>query len=227
MKIVAIIPAAGAGKRLDCKTAKPYLKLGDKPLLAYSLIVLEKSKRISQIILVVEKKQLSRTKKLIKRFNITKVKWIVPGGAWRSESVRNGLERVDKDTDFVLIHDGARPFITADIIDDCLKAAVKFKAVISGVRCVSTIKQVSKNLNVVSTLDRSILWQVHTPQVFAYKLLKKAYAQFASKKMIFFDDASLMEQLPYKVKVVPGSYNNIKITTADDLALARAILKIK
>ncbi|MFH2137640.1 MAG: 2-C-methyl-D-erythritol 4-phosphate cytidylyltransferase [Candidatus Omnitrophota bacterium] len=225
MKIVAIVPAAGSGSRLGFKTAKPYIKLGDKPLLAYALLALQKTKLINSIVIVAEKKNIKQAQRLVKRFNITKAVKVVAGGRIRSESVKNGLCFLSGDTDFVVIHDGARPFISTKNIEDCIQAAIKSKAAICAVRCVSTIKSVDKHLNVVATLDRNKLWQIQTPQVFSYTLMKKAYDALTDLKNGFFDDASLIEQLPYKVKIVPGSYLNIKITTKDDLIIAKAILK--
>ncbi|MBU4304188.1 MAG: 2-C-methyl-D-erythritol 4-phosphate cytidylyltransferase [Candidatus Omnitrophica bacterium] len=223
--IVAIVPAAGSGKRLKLKQAKPYVCLDGKPLLAHTLQVLEKSRKIKAIIVVVEKMQLARARALVKKFGINKVTAIVAGGATRSESVLRALAAVAPDTEFVLIHDGARPFASVALIDRCIRAALRHKAVICAVPCAQTIKAVDKNLDVISTLERSVLWQVQTPQVFAYSLLTRAYEKYKKGKVSFFDDASLVEQLPYKVRVVPGTDTNIKITTLDDLKIARALLK--
>ena len=132
---------------------------------------------------------------------------------------------LDEDTDYVLIHDGARPFLESRIIDKCLAEVIKHKAVICAVPCSSTIKQADKKLRVVSTLDRNSLWQVQTPQVFAYKLIRCAYGKIKDAKTGAFDDASLVERLGRKVKIILGSNLNIKITTQADLRLARAIIK--
>ncbi len=225
--VTAVIPAAGLGKRLGASVSKPYVCLNNKPLLAYTLTALEKSEKVKTIILVVEKNQISRAKSLVSRYNIRKVALVIRGGLTRSESVRNGIFSLGKDTDFVLIHDGARPFVSVALIDKCIRAAELYKAAICAVPCVATIKSVDNNLNVISTFDRNKLWEAQTPQVFSYKIIKKAYESLDKGNKIFFDDASLVEQLPHKVKIVPGEYFNIKITTRADLEIARAILRRK
>ncbi len=224
-KLSAIVPAGGTGVRLQSKTAKPYISLNNKPLLWYCLNSLERSRKINDIIIVSEKINLRRAGNLIKKFNFKKVKAVVAGGVTRGESVYNGLRMLDEDTDYVLIHDGARPFLESKLIDKCLTAVIKHKAVICAVPCSSTIKQADKKLRVVSTLDRNSLWQAQTPQVFAYKLIQSAYGRFRNEKTGVFDDASLVERLGRKVKIVPGTNINIKITTQADLKIARAIIK--
>lgn len=226
-KLSAIVAAAGTGVRLRSKTAKPYISINNKPLLWYCLNVLGKSDKINDIIISCEKSNIERVKDLIKKFKLKKIKDVVAGGATRSASVYNGLKALDEETDYVLIHDGARPFLTRDLIDRCFAAALKHKAVICAVICSSTIKQADKKLRVISTLDRNSLWQVQTPQVFSYKLIRCAYDKFKNKKSGAFDDASLVEKLGQKVQIVPGNNLNIKITTPADLKIARAILSNK
>ncbi|MFH1459529.1 MAG: 2-C-methyl-D-erythritol 4-phosphate cytidylyltransferase [Candidatus Omnitrophota bacterium] len=227
VKIVAIVPAAGSGIRLGHKISKPYIQINNHPLLSYSLRLLQKSPKINEIIVVVEKGKTAQAKKLIKRYKINKVKKIVLGGPTRSESVKNGLKVVEPGTDFVLIHDGARPFLTKSILDRCLKEVIKHKAVICAVKCSSTIKSADRNLYVTSTLDRNSLWEVQTPQVFSYDLIMRAYEKVQNKSKNFFDDASLVEKLSggKRVKIVEGTRTNIKITTTDDLKIAKALLK--
>ncbi len=223
----AIVPAAGSGVRMQSKTAKPYISLNNKPLLWYCLNALERSRKINNIIVVSERNSLKRAGNLIKKFNFKKVKAVVAGGATRSESVYNGLKAFDKAPDYVLIQDGARPFLNSKLIDACFSAAIKHKAVICAIPCSSTIKRADKNLHVISTLDRNSLWQVQTPQVFAYKLIRLAYENFNGNKAEAFDDASLVERLGHKVKIVSGTNMNIKITTRADLKIAKAILKLQ
>ena len=223
-KLSAIVPAAGTGVRLGSKTAKPYISLNNKPLLWYCLNALEKSGKIKDIVISSEKANIKRTENLVNRFKFKKVKAVVSGGATRSASVRNGLMALADDTDYVLIHDGVRPFLNNELIDRCFSEAIKHKAVICAVACSSTIKQADNNLTVVSTLDRNRLWQVQTPQVFSYKLIICAYEKFKNKKAGAFDDASLVEKIGQKVKIVPGNSMNIKITTPEDLKIAKAII---
>ncbi len=224
-KLSAIVPAAGIGLRLKSKTAKPYISLNNKPLLWYCLNALERSEKIKDIIVSCGKANIRRTERLIKKYKFKKIKAVVAGGPTRSASVYNGLMALDTDTDYVLIHDGARPFLDDELIDKCFRSVIKHKAVICAVECSSTIKKADKNLRVISTLDRNSLWQVQTPQVFAYRLMLKAYENLKNRKGGFFDDASLVERLGQKVKIVQGHNMNIKITTPEDLRIARAILK--
>lgn len=224
-KLSAIVPAAGIGLRLKSKTAKPYISLNGKPLLWYCLNALDRSRKVSGIVLVSEKAHLKRAAALIKKYKFRKIKAVIAGGVSRTESVYNGLSALDKDTDYVLIHDGARPFLDNKLIEDCFAGARKYKAAICAIPCLSTIKQADKKRRVVATLDRDVLWQVQTPQVFDYKLLCKAYDNFKDKKAGAFDDASLVERLGLKVRIVEGNNRNIKITTQEDLKLARAMLK--
>ncbi|MFH2146075.1 MAG: 2-C-methyl-D-erythritol 4-phosphate cytidylyltransferase [Candidatus Omnitrophota bacterium] len=221
--VLAIVAAAGSGNRLRKKIPKLYLKIGKKPLLAYSLLCLEHSKKIDQIIVVSARRYMKLTQRIVRDYNIAKVRKIVAGGKTRSESVNNGLKHVPPKTDLVLIHDGARPFISQKIIDTCIKTGLRYKAVICAVPCVSTIKSVDEQLKVITTLNRNMLWQVQTPQVFDYKVIKRAYQRVEGKKLSFSDDSALVEKLGHKVKVVFGSYLNMKITTPEDLKLARAI----
>jgi 2-C-methyl-D-erythritol 4-phosphate cytidylyltransferase len=225
LKIAVIIPAAGTGQRLGYKTGKPYIKLNNKALVSYCLDTFAETPAITEIIIAVEKTQLQRAKNLVKRQGISKIKAVICGGQTRSESVRNALNILDKNTDYVLIHDGARPFVSKKLIESCIQAVIKYKAVICAVPCTATIKSVDKNLNVMATLDRNSLWQVQTPQAFSYKLIMSAYEKINQKDIDFFDDASLVEQIPHKVKIVPGLNNNIKITTVEDLKLAKAMIK--
>jgi len=225
IKVSAIVPAAGSGIRLKSKVAKPLVVLNGKPLLWYTLRALEASPRITDIIVVAEKKLTGRIEKMLKKFRFKKIKAVTAGGSTRSESVSNGLACVEEDADFILIHDGARPFLSFSIIERCLKQALKKKAVVTAVPCTSTIKKVDSNHKIISTLERDLLWEVQTPQVFAAELLRRAYINFKKEGRGYFDDASLVEKLSHNVHVAPGARTNIKITTQDDLKLAKAILK--
>ncbi|MDD5746334.1 MAG: 2-C-methyl-D-erythritol 4-phosphate cytidylyltransferase [Candidatus Omnitrophica bacterium] len=226
-KVAAIIPAAGSGTRLGGSIAKPYLLLRGIPLLAYPLRVMQQSRRITNIVVAVEPGRMRRARGIIRRFGISKAGQVIAGGATRSESVWNALRSLEPDTDLVLIHDAARPFISRALLDECIAAAMRYGAVLCAVRCAATIKSVDKDLRVTATLDRNALWEVQTPQVFSYQLIMNAYRKSFSGKKSFFDDASLIERLPHPVKVVPGSAINMKITTPDDLKIARAIARMR
>ena len=223
MKIIAIVPSAGKGSRIKSKVAKPYLKLGNKPILAYTLETLERSDYISGIIVAVSQGRKKEALKIAKKYNIKKLKRVVIGGATRFKSVFNCLKYVDSDTDYVLIHDGARPFLTEDIIRRVILEAKKVGAALAAMPTTSTIKKVGKNLDVLSTPPRKELWEAQTPQAFKKEVIVKAYNK--NKKIKATDDAMLVELLGKKVKMVKGSYRNIKITTREDLELAKLLIK--
>ncbi|HOW35138.1 MAG TPA: 2-C-methyl-D-erythritol 4-phosphate cytidylyltransferase [Candidatus Omnitrophota bacterium] len=223
MKTQAIIAAGGQGVRLKTALPKTLVPLRGKPILAYTLAAFERSPLINSIVVVGHKGYLPDFQKLIKRYRLRKVKYVVAGGKTRRESVDNGLKILDKDTDFVAIHDGARPFVTKEMIAQSIACARKHSAAIIAVPVKPTIKAVnSATMTVGRTLDRKTLWEVQTPQVFKKEIILKAHSKI--KDIHASDDACLVEKVGIKVKVVAGDYRNIKITTPDDLIFARAIL---
>jgi 2-C-methyl-D-erythritol 4-phosphate cytidylyltransferase len=230
MLVTAIVLAAGRGMRFKFKIAKPLFKLDTKPVIIYSLQVLSRHRQIGDIVLVVNAKNKKRILREVKRYRITKLAKTIEGGRRRQDSVANGLKAIDSRTDLVLIHDAARPFINAKMISSAVKEAAKSGAAITGVPVKATIKSArSSELRAQSypvvekTLDRKRLWEIQTPQVFCKDLILKAYRRFGNADVT--DDAMLVENLGAKVRVVPGSYRNIKITTPEDLVIAQAILK--
>lgn len=227
MKVVAIVPSAGESKRMGEK--KEFLLLGDRPILARTLKPLEDHPQISEIILVVDEKSIEKCKReIVEKYGFKKVKEVVVGGEERQDSVYNGLKRVDKDCDIVLIQDGARPFLTEDLITKSIEGAEKHKAAVVAVPCVDTIKFARKENNMaLETLDREYLWMAQTPQTFRYVMILKAYEKAGEENSKGTDDASLVERMNQPVKIVRGSYDNIKITTPQDLILAEAILAKK
>ena len=222
--IVAIVVAGGAGSRLASRTPKPYVRLGAYPLLVHALRVLERVAAIDRIILVAEKSQIARARRAVQRYGITKTTDVVAGGATRTESVRHGLAACGPQTGWVVIHDAARPFITVAQVNDCLNVALKTGAAVCAIPCASTIKSVGADRRVTATLNRQELWEIQTPQIFRVELLRQAYARLARGAAAWYDDASLVEQLPYPVSVVAASSRNIKITTREDLVLARLLI---
>jgi 2-C-methyl-D-erythritol 4-phosphate cytidylyltransferase len=223
--VVAIIVAAGRGRRLKSNQPKPFVKICAKPILFYILSVFSAQHLIKEIILVCNRRSLSKARSLVKVFKFNKVKKIVLGGALRRDSVANGLKPItgDKNT-FVLIHDAARPFINNSYINELIRHAFKYNAVISAVPVKFTTKSariISNKLFVDKTLERKKLWEIQTPQIFRSDLIKKAYSHFGHIEAT--DDSSLVELLGAKVKIVSGSYSNIKITTPEDLAQAKII----
>ena len=223
MKSQAIIPAAGVGQRLKSAVTKPLILLKGKPLFVYAIETFEKSSLVESIIIAVNREHIAEFEKIIKQSRFTKTVKVVSGGETRSESVFNGLQTLDSDTDIVVIHDGARPFVSLDMIDAAINACQENNAVILAVPVKSTIKRVNpQNSTVEATLKRDVLWAVQTPQVFKKNIICKAHNEF--KNLGATDDASLVERMGEDVKVILGDYHNIKITTRDDLAMAEAIL---
>lgn len=217
----AIILAAGEGKRLGAKVAKPLVKIGNKPAIIYSLSTLDKHPDIDEIILVLNAKNQAQITKIIKKLRFKKLSSFVIGGKRRQDSVYNGLIKISKKSNWVLIHDSARPFIRSQFITKVILAAKNTGAAILAVPVKATIKSVKVGLMVDKTVDRSNLWEIQTPQVFKKELIIKAYKKYSKNNVT--DDATLVERLGKKIKVVQGSYDNIKITTEEDLLIAQAI----
>jgi 2-C-methyl-D-erythritol 4-phosphate cytidylyltransferase len=162
---------------------------------------------------------------VIERYQITKVKTLVVGGKERQDSVLHGLQKIGKDTTVVLVHDGVRPFVTLDMIREAVGLAKKGECIAVGVPIKDTIKEVDDNKIVRRTLERGKLWAIQTPQVFPVKILRRAYEESSKQKMYGTDDATLVERTGGTVRVIMGSYENIKITTPEDLIVAEEILK--
>ena len=228
MKTVAIIPAGGAGKRLKAHVAKQHLLLDHVPVLVHALKVFQKSKVIDYIVLALPPDDLaSAWQGLINKYGLTKVTAIVAGGMERQDSVRNGLVVIDDRCDIVLVHDSVRPFVTEKMIRQVVAAARATGAAAIGVKAKDTIKETKKDNIVAVTVPRQNLWLTQTPQAFKFELLKKAYKKAYDEKFYGTDDASLVERIRKKVKMIEGSYENIKITTPEDLVMAKALLKSK
>ena len=224
MKVTAIVPAAGKGIRFG-KIRKPFAKLNQKPILSYVLKTLQASPLINDIVLVIDGSLLKRADRFVSRYGIKKVKYIIRGGRTRSESVKNGLRCVDKSTSLVMIHDGVRPFINKEIIRRTVIAASRFGASVLAVPVKSTIKVSDDGSFIKYTPKRKNLWEAQTPQVFDKKLIEKAYKEIKCNKL-FTDDAALVESMGMRVKIVRGNYNNIKITTKEDIKIAKALLGV-
>lgn len=228
MKTVAIIPAGGMGKRLKSRVAKQYLELNQLPILVNTLQVFQQSKTIDEIILVLPSDDMiSARQALIDQYGLNKVKKIVAGGKERQDSVRNGLEAVDHKYDLVLVHDAVRPFVTEKMIRQVVTTAKVAGAASVGVKAKDTVKETGKDNIVSCTIPRHNLWMTQTPQAFKLEILKKAYKKAYDEKYYGTDDASLVERMGVKVKMIEGSYDNIKITTPEDLVIARALIKNK
>jgi len=220
--VVAIVPAAGFGKRLGLKTKKPFVKLAGTPLVFYALDALERSKAVDAIIIAAEKCCIKRFKGLVKAWGFKKVTAVVEGGETRTGSVKNCLTAAGPEYDIVLIHDGARPFVDAKMIADSVRLARMYGGCIVAVPENDTVKLAGKDLFVKNTLDRSRIFRAQTPQVFKRSILEKAYSKTLLSGIT--DDAGLVEAAGGRIKILAGSYRNIKITTKEDLKLAEVLL---
>jgi len=222
-KITAIVLAGGQGQRMQSEIPKQYLLLNKKIVLGYSLIAFERS-RVDEIILVTGEKEKEYCKtEIIEPYGISKVKKIVAGGAERYHSVYAGLKSC-KDCSYVLIHDGARPFLSQDVIERAIKGAMVYSACVVGMPVKDTIKICDTNRIVKQTPLRERLFMVQTPQSFEYTIIEQAYHMLIESGETVTDDAMAVEKfLKLPVKVVEGSYENIKITTPEDLEYASFI----
>ncbi len=226
----AIVLAAGRGRRMGTQTAKQYLELEGKPILAYALEVFEQSEVIDDILLMTDEDHVDYCKKEIcEKYGIKKVSAVAPGGKERYESVWKALCILKErgQSGYVMIHDGARPFLTGDILEWVYKQVQVQRACVVGMPVKDTIKLINKEGQIINSPDRSLVWQAQTPQAFALPLIIEAFEkQMKEDCSHITDDAMVVEkQMGIPVYMVEGSYRNIKITTPEDLVIAQALLK--
>lgn len=221
-----IIPAAGKGKRMNNKTSKQYIELEHKPILAYTIDAFEKCDEIDNIILVVGKNEIGYVRKeIVEKYNFNKIIALIEGGKERQDSVYEGIKRLPSGTDVVLIHDGARPFIDNEVIKKAIINAYEYSACVVGVKVKDTIKVVDNDNYIVDTPNRNALWSIQTPQAFKKDLITLVYDEAKNNRYSATDDSMLVEKFSdIKVKIVEGSYSNIKITTREDLIIAKSFL---
>jgi len=221
---VAVIVAGGQGTRIEGKLPKQFLNLGDRPILAHCVQRFESCDVVDQIVLVVPEDYLGYcSEAIVDEYDFRKVKKIVCGGKERQDSVHLGLKACPKSTNVVAIHDGVRPFVSPRKISESIALCEEKRAVILAVPAKDTVKRVEGD-SVVTTLDRRKLWLVQTPQVFDYSLILDAYEKAIEEEFAGTDDAMLVERLGHRVTVVEGESRNIKITTAEDLAIAEKFM---
>ena len=227
-KIAAIVLAAGEGKRMGSGIPKQYMLIKSRPLVYYALKAFEES-AVDEVILVTGEDEIDYCKEyIVDRYHFNKVKKIVPGGWERYASVYFGLEAIE-DADYVLIHDGARPMISAELIQKCIYYVKKYRACVVGMPSKDTVKIVDENDFAVNTPERRFVWCIQTPQVFETALIRQAYFKLMENEENetgITDDAMVVERMENcAVKLVEGSYENIKITTPEDLILAESLIK--
>ncbi len=223
--MVALVPAAGRGLRMGGSVPKQFLSVGGEPLIVQSLRILQAAPVVGQIILAVPSADIEYCEnEIVLRHRFTKVTKVVAGGAERQDSVRYALEQVPPDTDIVLIHDAARPFVTQRMIDDVVAVSWKEGAAIVALPMRDTVKQVRTDGMIERTVDRAPLWLAQTPQAFRRDWIEAAHRSAHAEGVQATDDAFLVEWLGYSVAVVEGSGENIKVTRPEDLVIGEAIL---
>ncbi len=226
MKIVALIPAAGMGKRMGAGINKQYLLLDGKPIVARTITVFEEAPFVDDIYVITPETEIPYCREqVVERFGFSKVRAVVPGGEERQYSVLNGLRATDADDDdVVLIHDGVRPFISTAVLKHATEVAAESDGALVAVPAKDTVKIVMDGV-ARETPPREQLWLAQTPQAFRYGVIRAAHEIAAAEGFLGTDDAMLVERLGKEVRVVMGDYRNIKITTPEDLVLAEAFLR--
>jgi 2-C-methyl-D-erythritol 4-phosphate cytidylyltransferase len=246
-KVVAIVPAAGLGKRFGPGTNKPFQPLGGKPLLVWSLEALSAVPAIGEIIPVLKAEDMEYSKRFFDAYGLSKVKRIAPGGRERQDSVLKGLDMVEDENSVVVIHDGVRPLVEKDLIENALKELLillhpieksgkerpvsksskkglaGIDGIVLGVPLKDTIKEAEDGI-ITKTLKRGSLWAIQTPQIFPYKTISSAYSSTMKEGFYSTDDSALVERCGGRVKIIMGSYRNIKITTPEDLGFAEFLI---
>ncbi len=223
---IAIIAAAGAGTRMASDRPKQFLQLAGRPVIFHTLKVFEECDSIDEVIVVLPAAESAGFLSLAGKYSVRKLARVVPGGATRADSVKRGLMAIRSATaEIVAVHDGVRPFVTVDEINNTVAAAKADGAAILVAPVTDTIKEVS-GASVLRTLDRAVLRRALTPQCFRYELLREAYEHADVNDPSLTDESALVEQLGRPVSIVEGSARNIKITTAEDLIIAEAIHRL-
>jgi len=219
-----IIPAAGSGSRMESQKNKQFLELSGKAVIIHTLLAFEKCDYVDEIIIVTKQSEIELFKELILTYSLKKTIKYVVGGKTRQASVYQGIMAVNEESKFVAVHDGARPFIKATDLSRLFETAYELKSVAAGVPSKDTIKRVGPNNEVIETLNRNELWNIQTPQIFERLLIEAAYKFAERENYQGTDDSSLVEYMGESVYIVMGNYENIKITTAEDIKMGELIL---
>lgn len=222
--ITAIIAAAGSGKRMGSEINKIFLTIHNVPIIARSAAAIAACPEVDELIIVGAANEIDKLAEVLNQYQPGKPWRIVAGASERQYSITNALLAVNKETKLILVHDAARPLIEPAVVTQIIDAARRHKAAVVAVPVKDTIKVIDSEKFVVETPPRQTLWSIQTPQGFDAALLREAYAKAAKDGFLGTDDASLVERLDEKVKIVPGGYNNIKITSPEDLRIAEALL---
>ena len=219
----AVIVAAGSSQRMG--SDKLLHNLGIMPVLARTLLVFQDCELVDEIVVVTRMEKLEEVADLCKKYRIEKASKVISGGATRMESALAGVSEVKKKAKLIAIHDGARPLVSVELIENTVRAAAKYKAAVPAIKSVDTLKLAEDGETVTGSLDRELVLRVQTPQVFDADLIKGALTFAAEKKLPLTDDCSAVELMGVKARIVPGEEDNIKLTTPRDMLFAAAILK--
>lgn len=222
MQYEVVLPAAGSGKRMGAGQNKLFLPLEDKPVLIHTLDVFQNDENCAGIWLAVKPEEREYIQGLLDQYHITKVKGLPNGGQERQHSVHSCIKEM-KQVEIVLVHDAARPFITKPIIAQLAEVAHEKGAAIAGVKAKDTMKKVQDGV-IVETVDRESLWMIQTPQAFRFELLQRAEDVAEKQGFLGTDEAMLVERLGHQVHIVESTYENVKMTTKEDLIFGEAIL---
>jgi 2-C-methyl-D-erythritol 4-phosphate cytidylyltransferase len=227
MKAIALIPAAGMGKRMGAGMNKQYLLLDGRPILAHTLAVFEQAPFVDEVHLVIPEAEISFCREqVVEKYRFTKIRSTIAGGSERQYSVLNGIRALGDcaEDDVIIIHDGVRPFIPLHVVKTSIEAACRHDGALVAVPAKDTVKSVEAGV-VTGTPPRENIWLAQTPQSFRYGIISAAHEIAAAEGFLGTDDASLVERMGRQVHVVTGDYRNIKITTPEDMLLAESFLK--
>lgn len=224
-KVYALVPAAGSGSRLGSKIKKQFLLLEHKPVIVHTLQRFELSAEVDEVLVAVPESHIVEMEQILVHYRLHKVSKVVIGGVQRQDSVFNLLSKVKaKESDIILVHDGVRPFVSLAAIAEVIRACREFDAAALAVQPKDTVRRSTGGNFFEQTLDRSALWLLQTPQAFRAALLRKAFEEAEKAHFYGTDEIALVERLGIKARIVPGSYDNIKITTKEDVDIATLIL---
>jgi 2-C-methyl-D-erythritol 4-phosphate cytidylyltransferase len=225
--VAAVIVAAGKGERMQFETNKQLIHLCGIPVIARTLSAFEECHTVDEVVVVTNSENIVIFADIIKEFGFEKVKHIVRGGATRQLSAFEGLKCISEKSEYIAIHDGARPLITPNAIDKTVLASFAIKAAAAAVKVKDTIKLTDNEGFIIATPERASLWAVQTPQVFSVELYKKAFEKALQENVDYTDDCQLVESIGKQVQLVECEYTNIKITTRDDVIFAESIIRAR
>lgn len=226
--VSVIVAAAGMSNRMGSKINKQFIAIDNKPVLAHTIEKFDQCKYVDEIIVVSKEEELEYCRReIVKKYRFNKVTKVIKGGLERQDSVYNGLLALNEKTNIVLIHDGARPFVKSESIIDGIEGVLESGACVIGVPVKDTIKVIKDNEIISNTPKRSLIWAAQTPQCFWHHIIMEGYKKAIEQDFVGTDDSSIVERLGYDVKMIMGSYENIKITTPEDLVVAESLFKDK